>query len=678
MILYFWTQQKFAKKSRSNDRFEPASNDAEKKTSSANAWRIRAIRPAIYLSIMLLAPLGCTITPTKHGSHKAKADRVSIQKSVFKVADVTPSPKAAEAEARGDFLGAAKEYLNLAQATSDNTRYGYQLQAANMLLRGKQVQAATAALNAIDVTKLPPVYRPRYDLTRAKIALVQQRAGDALNATAAALPPHQPTAFAIEWHRLRAQALDLSGDPANAVREYMALTPLLPSTEAVLSNQNEIWRILTKLSPATLHDLIIDTPEDELSGWRDLAAIAKSDIPLADVEQQISLWQQHYPTHPASETLVQSVVTQAQKQSDRPNVVALLLPTTGAYASTAAAVREGFLMALNDSRDSNGYAPTIRNYDTSGQQSIVELYQRAIDEGAQFVIGPLEKDAVNTLAQSEKLAVPTLALNYGTFNTTPPTNLFQFGLSPEDEALQVAERAWMDGHDQVAIIVPSGEWGTRILQALQEHWGKFGGIVVEVQQFNADNKDYSTPIKALLNLDESEARFRQLRTLLKRDLKFEVQRRHDIDAIFMAGLPNQARQIGPQLNYYFAGDIPVYATSHIYSGTVDAAADRDMNNVMFSDMPWVLDASSKPLRDAIQRLRPDIASRFGRLYALGIDSFSLITQLARLNAFRYERLQAETGNLGLDDSNHIRRQLLWARFVDGVPRLLDSKTAPKR
>lgn len=633
------------------------------------------MQPVVYLCLALLAPSGCASTASKQISHKAKALHVSVQKPVLR-AELVTHPQAAEIEARGDFLGAAREYLNLAQAANNDSRFAYQLQAINVLLRGKLFQQAANALNNIDEANLPKSYRLLYALSKAKIAMAQQRANDAINATAEPLPPYQSTPFTTEWYRLRAQAFDLLGDYVNAAREYLQLIPSLPTTEEVLLTQNEMWQILTKLSPTQLNDLNIGTHEEQLSGWRDLAIIAKSNMLPADVEQQIKRWQQLYLMHPASDALLQSITLQARKQSEPPVMVALLLPETGPLASTASAVRDGFLTAYNNSRDNNGYAPTLRTYNTSGQK-INEVYQRAITDGAQFIVGPLEKDAVNALMQVEKLPVPTLALNYGTFDTSPPENLFQFGLSPEDEALQVAERAWLDGHNRAAIIVPGDEWGARILQAFKETWEKFGGVIVETQQFSVDTKDFSTPVKNLLNVDESELRFQQLRAYVKRDLQFEPQRRHDISFIFMAALPTQGRQIRPQLNYFFAGDIPVYATSHIFSGTHDALVDRDMNEVMFSDMPWVLDtAASKPLRDTIQRLWPDTAYRFERLYALGVDSFNLITQLPRLNAYRYERVQGETGNLGLDDSNHIRRQLLWARFIDGVPRLLDKKTAP--
>ena len=75
-------------------------------------------------------------------------------------------------------------------------------------------------------------------------------------------------------------------------------------------------------------------------------------------------------------------------------------------------------------------------------------------DGAQFVVGPLSKPAVSKLMTEGAITVPTLTLNFA-YQTDPlPANLYQISLSPEDEARQVAERAWLDGHNQAISVVP--------------------------------------------------------------------------------------------------------------------------------------------------------------------------------------------------------------------------------
>lgn len=164
--------------------------------------------------------------------------------------------------------------------------------------------------------------------------------------------------------------------------------------------------------------------------------------------------------------------------------------------------------------------PSIEVYDAGNDPSLIDLiYEQAIDDGAEFVVGPLHKDSVNQLASHDALPVPVLTLNYSEQRGTAaeeslPENLFQLSLSPEQEARQVAERAWLDGHSRAAIITPSTAWGERVAKAFSTRWLQFGGHVVEKQTYNAKKSDYSLPIKRLLNVDESQQRKKDLRRLL--------------------------------------------------------------------------------------------------------------------------------------------------------------------
>ena len=83
-----------------------------------------------------------------------------------------------------------------------------------------------------------------------------------------------------------------------------------------------------------------------------------------------------------------------------------------------------------------------------------------------------------------------------------------------------------------------------------------------------EGTDFGTPVKTLLNVDESEQRLKSLERITRTDISFEARRRQDAEFVFMAGFARQARQLRPQLKFYNAGDLPVYATSHVYiSGT---------------------------------------------------------------------------------------------------------------
>ena len=160
--------------------------------------------------------------------------------------------------------------------------------------------------------------------------------------------------------------------------------------------------------------------------------------------------------------------------------------------------------------------------------------------------------------------------------------------------------------------------------------------------------------------------------MLHENLKFEPRRRQDVDFIFLAAFPRQARLIRPQLKFHYAGNIPVYATSHIYSGKRNRHADRDMDDIIFEDIPWVLYTpnNTPPLQKNIDQLWPEESDQYTRLFAMGIDAYNLIPHLNHLKSYSYERYNGETGILSLDEYHRIFRQLSWARFRNGIPRPL--------
>lgn len=116
--------------------------------------------------------------------------------------------------------------------------------------------------------------------------------------------------------------------------------------------------------------------------------------------------------------------------AEPPANIALLLPVSGPLAKPAAAIRDGFF-AAHYHRLNKLYQPVIRLYDTGAQPALViEVYRQAVADGADVVVGPLDRESVKALARESGLGVPTLALNYGDDEGALAGNLFQFGLSP--------------------------------------------------------------------------------------------------------------------------------------------------------------------------------------------------------------------------------------------------------
>jgi hypothetical protein len=289
------------------------------------------------------------------------------------------------------------------------------------------------------------------------------------------------------------------------------------------------------------------------------------------------------------------------------------------------------------------------------------------------VVGPLGREAADVIVHNANLAVPTLLLSHTDEQPSTPARLFQFGLPPEQEARQAAERAYLDGCRQAGILYPIGAWGERLMSAFSGYWQRLGALVLANQPYAESDTDYSAPIKKLLNVYESESRKAMIEKRIGAKLAFEVRPRQDIECIFLAANARSARLIKPQLNYNRARDIAVYATSHIFSGKPDPVHDTDLDGIRFGDMPWMLVQNGRvaALRQSLQIDWPYVGTDLDRLYALGVDSYAILPHLNKISTESAARFQGVTSGLSLDPDGRLRRQLAWARFSRGVPRLLD-------
>lgn len=600
-------------------------------------------RYAILAGVLLLTLGGCT--PPSQIKPETPAD-----------ADNARAVALAEA---GEYQSAANIYLSLAQRHPAQ-RIDYLLAAADQLAATEDRTALDAVLAQLDALPLNTGQTSQLRQHRAEQQLLL---GDPIAALDALdqRPPEDPT-LAKRHHDISARAYRMSGNMLESATELQLLEALQTTPEARIATQREILSTLALLSDAALLQLQ-PIPPGVLGGWMDLALTMKRYGQEPETLQRaLRTWQTNHPGHPAQLQLLSGMVSRLEDQYQRAAHVAVLLPESGPYAGAATAIRDGILAAWYQQDPS--LRPKLAFYDASDSTRAWPLLGEAVAAGAEAVIGPLDKDSVSQLARAGELPVPVLALNQVSLDIQPPTHFYQYSLAPEDEARQVAERAWLDGHRHPLVLMPSNEWGTRVAAAFRERWQSLGGRVSGEQGYDDTANDYGAPIQRLLHIDESEARRRGLERLLGQRLEFEPRRRSDTDFIFMAARNRQARQLIPQLQFHRAADLPVYATSHAWDGDLTANEALDMVGLMLPDMPWILDTESNdPLsRATLAGNFPAINSAYGRLYAMGMDSLQLLPHLGRLQAASYESLDGRTGKLYMDALHQVHRQLMWTRL----------------
>lgn len=568
----------------------------------------------------------------------------------------------------GQYRAAAERYLAEALTAPEPLAMRYRAEAASLLLEAGDPDAAQRLLEDLDPRSLPPSERASVVFVQARIALARHRPDNALGLLRELDDLALEDAQLPRFHQLRAEAYQMAGNRLESARERVWLDGLLIDPGEREANRQAIWDSLSGLSDTLLQRLRLDPPPDVLSGWMELVQLSRQlrqpGIAPAPLRQA---WQQRYPRHPAGDRLDAWLAVPAAAELER---VALLLPLSSSLAGPAAAIRDGLLAARFQQAARGEPVPEIQVYDTGPDaQYAWQQYQLAVAEGAHMVIGPLRKEAIQALVQSGPLTVPVLALNQIDGDGQP--GLYQFGLAPEDEARQVAERARWDGHDAALVLMPEGTWAERVYQAFADRWAELGGTVLEIQRFPAQQVDFGGTIQALLNLDDSRNRHRALTRLLGRSLEFEPRRRQDADFVFLLAQTREARLIKPQLRFHHAADLPVYSTSSVFTGSVDAQRDMDLNGIRFCDLPWVLAAEdSRPeLREQLERLWPAELQRHTRLFALGIDAYELLPYLQPQGLHYFNGV---TGSLSLDAGQRLYRELQWAEIHRGRPRLLEA------
>lgn len=326
---------------------------------------------------------------------------------------------------------------------------------------------------------------------------------------------------------------------------------------------------------------------------------------------------------------------------------ALLLPLSGNFSATAEAVRDGFLSAAFD----DPAHPRVRLYDIGAtSDSLRAAYQKALAEGATFLVGPLRKEDVAALAGFVP-PVPVLGLNYLDAGVSAPFNFFQFGLAPEDEARAAAKQALALGQRRALALVPDADWGARALDALDATLRAGGGQVVRAQHYAQGTIDQSKAIAELMGVSASEERHRALSAVLGRKSEFEPQRRGDVDLIFLGARSQDARLLIPQLRFNRAGDLPVYATALVYDGKPAA----DLNGLRFCDTPWSIgEGETLAAQKAAAAALPSGGTR---LFALGRDAYALSSGLARSSLHVGDAVDGVSGRLEWRGASVIGRDL---------------------
>ncbi len=512
----------------------------------------------------------------------------------------------------------------------------------------------------------------RIKILNAQLELESGKTEEALNLLRKIAEDQIPFTFIIAYHEILARANLENGNYLKAAIEQLKVTKYSNSPDSLENNSLRLWKIIELIPDEELESLRTDAPE-LLKSWIELAIINKRyKYETQKLKDAVYGWTQLNEDHYAQLSITEKLIQDSFELAKRPKKIALLLPLTGKLKNPSIAVRDGFLAAWYLDMKKKG---EVEIYDANSL-NIIEVYQQALDDGADYIVGPLEKEATNHLYENTDGSIKILTLTRRNIEKEmrENKNLFQFGLIAEDEIEQITKIAFNDGHKRALVLTPDTPWGILLAEMFKENWEKLGGEINEHSSYSDNTDDFSSPVKKLLNIDLSEQRAKHLRNKLKIKIHNEVRRRQDSDCIFTAGnIAKNARQLIPQIRFHHADNLPIYSTSHIFTGVADSEKDIDLNGVTFVDIPWILDTKRQLsiIQDQLNKNWSQEKSKYRRFYALGIDAYRIIPELNRLANEKNSIMTGETGDLSIVSDNIIKRNLRKAKFLEGKPVLLN-------
>lgn len=559
-------------------------------------------------------------------------------------------------------------YLQQAQlANSQQDRRSMYIFAAKQAIsEGQSPLSISAILNTIDETQYNSV---GLDIELAKALLFvgqTERANLVINRVQQGAPSQRfDQALRILGVQLSAQ----QGKSLEVVREAFQLQSLYqgrisPSDTRLLYSL--LWEHIMAVPVPTLRRFQYDFGEGA-QAWVELVAVIKSNLANAtELPSELSRWQNLYPNALDRQLLPEQVQSLLSVEPYAPQHFALLLPLSGKLSKQALAIRDGFLSAIDFN---NG--PDVMILDT-GLLSIEEIEKKISDSDIDFIIGPLEKETIIEFENSDVMrTIPRLNLNIPeimpTYAGQEVLPAYYYSLAPEDEIEQAIEYFLELGVNRPAVIYADNTLGRRLYERFNQAWSLATEEPVEAIAFRNRSK-LGDAVQDLLDVSASEARIAEMKKLFGNQLETEARSRTDIDAVYVIANSQQTRLIKPFFDVSisaFGKRLPIYASSRSYLVDESTSQKRDLNGLVFTEMPWLVRNSDPQLHRLYDKIGEQ-QTQLKKLFAFGYDAHKLVFALKQLTILKDQHIVGLTGALSVNSNNTIKRRLSWSKYQQGA------------
>jgi branched-chain amino acid transport system substrate-binding protein len=181
--------------------------------------------------------------------------------------------------------------------------------------------------------------------------------------------------------------------------------------------------------------------------------------------------------------------------------VALLLPLTGRDAALGTDLLDAAQLAVFEAGDDLfQLLPRDTAANPDGARAAAD---QALSEGARLILGPVfaaDVRAASPVAASRGVGM----IAFSNDRTAARAGTYLIGVTPDEQIRRVVGFAASQGFKRFAALVPEGEFGTRVNEALRRAVAQRGGQVVAVSNYGGDG-DIDGVVRRLANFDERHA-----------------------------------------------------------------------------------------------------------------------------------------------------------------------------
>ncbi len=495
-------------------------------------------------------------------------------------------------------------------------------------------------------------------------------------------------------------AIDFNDNPASAIRQVQELTPtnyveakvqslleshmhgtlgdcqaavdVLSSFSPVGDPDRQYWarRIWEIVSSQCIYrsDGFSRTATSDAQDWWNLASIAQQSLTSEQRNKAFRLWRELKPQHLASSFPPNYL----QVVSEPPRHIALMLPQSGPLSSAATAIRNGFLSShLHHLSSAANQDVRVTLYDTE-RSSMTSLLDRAITEGVDVIIGPLDKDRVRTVVKGDTLDVPIIALNRVAEATIYNTHSYQLAIVVEDDALAIAQKLVDLRIKRVLLVIGSEFWAARASVSFKSQLPNNVEVVDETVLNDLTN--ITSEVAEMLHVAQSNLRHEDIQRIASGKIQFTARRRDDIDAVVAFVNIDEFDSLAAAMHYHFAGEIPILAAEPTFRDS--DGGNEYTTGTTFTSMPALIYSSD--LTHSLRTSFSDAEVLFP-LYVFGSDAYKVALNLTTLK--RGEPIYGHTGMLSMKEHGVISRLPIWGQVDDtglvaapDTPTFQESKT----